>query len=377
MIELAIKDLKEHRVRTLLTALGIFTAIAAIVSLGSISAGVNEMITSSTSLMGSNTIFVMKNFDLSEMMSGPPGSTVLESIKEDEIDSLRNIQGVKRAVPVISKMVSGMFAEVDGINMDDRDIFGAKDVQFDEGGWPDNEDKGAAIGYFVAKSMKVGIGDYIKLNGYDVEVMGVLKEGSGSYDMVIAIPYVYAGEIYDMPGEANQVLIEPEGASQIDDIKNTIIEEHDTLTVYTVKDAVSRAQESMATLNIMTYGIGFIASIVAAIGIIITMYTSVMERRRQMGIMKAIGAERRVILKQILEEGIIVSVISSAAAVAISYVMVDIMNAALFGGARLAIVTPALAAGGIAYGVIITIIFSLYPAWVAINTDPIDAIRNG
>ena len=73
MIDLAFKDLKEHKVRTILTALGIFIAITAIVSLGSISTGVNELITSSTSLIGADTIFVMNELDLSEMM-GPGGA---------------------------------------------------------------------------------------------------------------------------------------------------------------------------------------------------------------------------------------------------------------------------------------------------------------
>jgi putative ABC transport system permease protein len=144
-----------------------------------------------------------------------------------------------------------------------------------------------------------------------------------------------------------------------------------------MEDALSMMEEATTTLNVMTFGIGFIASLVAAIGIIITMYTSVLERRRHLGIMKAVGAFRRTILIQILEEGLIISLFSSLLAVGISFFFVDILNNVLLGGANLALITPVLAIGAVAYGVILTLVSSLYPAWIAVKTDPINAIREG
>ena len=181
MLELALKDLKEHNVRTLLTAIGIVIAITAIISLGSISAGVNELVASSMSSIGSDKIFVMKRFDLSEI-SGPGVSFQIEDIERETVDAILSLPGVKRAVPVISKQLRGFF-EVDGIDMNEIDIFGAQDLEFEEGGWPENGDKGAAIGRLVANVLEVDVGDYIILNGKEVEVMGVFEEGSGAYDL--------------------------------------------------------------------------------------------------------------------------------------------------------------------------------------------------
>ena len=106
MLELALNDLKEHKVRTILTALGIFIAITAIVSLGSISTGVNELITSSTSMIGSDTIFVMKHFEF-EGMSGPPQNMIGE-MEADVVESIsshrpyRPALGIKKALEEIS-----------------------------------------------------------------------------------------------------------------------------------------------------------------------------------------------------------------------------------------------------------------------------------
>jgi putative ABC transport system permease protein len=374
MLDLALKDLREHKVRTILTALGIFIAITAIVSLGSISAGVNELVTSSTAMIGADTIFVMKHFDFSEM-AGPP-QEVIGEVEASVVEEIRDMPGVKRAVPIISRMYRGFF-EVDGLDMEHADLFGGEDLEFKEGSWPENDDKGAALGYLVANMADVVVGDYITLNKVEVEVMGIFEEGSGAYDMVILMPYDYVDEIYETDGGATQIMIEPQDISMVDEIKEMIEDEYDDLDAMTMEDALSMMEEMTGTLNIVTFGIGFIASLVAAIGIIITMYTSVLERRRQIGIMKAVGALRRVILQQILEEGLIISVISSLLAVGISFVFVDMLNNVLLGGTNLALITPALAGGAIAYGVLLTVLSSMYPAWVAVKTDPIRAIREG
>lgn len=375
MLDLAFKDLKEHKVRTILTALGIFIAITAIVSLGSISAGVNELITSSTGLIGSDMIFVMNEFDFSEMTTGPP-QDIIGEMEADVMEEISSMSGVKRAIPVISRMFMGFF-EVDGLDMDHVDIFGAADLEFKEGGWPENDDKGAALGFLPASMLDVTVGDYITLNKEEVEVLGIFEEGSGAYDLVILMPYDYMDEIYETEGGATQLMIEPEDITLVEEIKETIEDEHDDLDAMTMEDAMAMMEEMTGVLNIMTFGIGFIASLVAAIGIIITMYTSVLERKRQLGIMKAVGALRRTILIQILEEGLMISVVSSLIAVGVSFIFVDMLNNVLLGGTNLALITPALAIGAVAYGVMLTIMSSLYPAWIAVKTDPIKAIREG
>lgn len=375
MIDLALKDLKEHKVRTGLTALGIIIAITAILSLGSISAGLNELVTSSISDIGSDKLFVMKELDFSEF-SGPPTSWEIEDIEPETVDSIKSMSNVKRALPVIARQFGGFF-EVDGIDMDDKDMFGARDIEFKEGSWPENSEKGAAIGSVVANMLDVVVGDYMTLNKEEVEIFGIFEDDSGAYDLVVIIPYDYAEEIYEAEGKATQIMLEPEDISLVDEIKMSIKDEFDDLDVMTMEDAVSMMSEITGTLNVVTLGIGFVASLVAAIGIIITMYTSVLERRRQLGIMKAVGALRRTILIQVLEEGLIMSVFSSAIALLISFFFVDLINNVLLGGSKLAAITPWLAVGAVSYGIILTVLSSMYPAWVAVNTDPIKAIREG
>ncbi|MBN1897078.1 MAG: ABC transporter permease [Candidatus Aenigmarchaeota archaeon] len=373
MFDIAVRELASHRTRTILTAMGIFIAITAIVSLGSISTGLNELVTSTTGSIGADTIFVMKHFDMSDM-SGPPGSQSIEDISAEEVAEISKIPGIKRAVPVISRQIGGMF-EVDGIDIDDMDMFGVEGLEFEEGMWPDNDEKGAVLGKIVANSFDVTVGDTILLNKKEVEVVGIFEGESGSYDLVVLVPYEYANEIYEADRGATQIMLEPVDISMVDSIKSMIEDEHEDLDAMTMEDALSMMEEMTGTLNIMTFGIGFITSLVAAIGIIITMYTSVVERRQQIGIMKATGAYGRTILIQILEEGLVISLASSLLALVVSFFFVDMINNVLLGGASLALITPELAIGAVMYGVILTMLASLYPARIAVRTDPIKAIR--
>ncbi|MEM5872125.1 MAG: ABC transporter permease [Candidatus Aenigmatarchaeota archaeon] len=373
MLDLAIRDLKEHRLRSVLTILGIAIAITAIVSLGSISVGINELITSTSSGIGSDLIFVMKKFDISEMRM----NMQIEDIDKEKIEEIASIPNVKRAIPIISKNAPSFFGEVDAIDMDHLDLFGADNFVLKEGYWPDNDDKGAVLGSVIAKMLDVQVGDYIKLNNKDVEVFGIIEEGHGSYDIVIILPYKYGEEIYDMEGRATMVIIEPQDPSYVTSIKNAIEDEYDDLMAMTMEEGLEMAKEMTNTLNIFTFGIGFISSLVAGIGIIITMYTSVLERRRDLGIFKAVGAFRRTIFKQIIEESIILSLIGSFIGLFLSYFFVDLINKFLLGGTNLAIITPIFGLSAILYGIGLSILFSLYPAWLAVKIDPIQAIREG
>jgi putative ABC transport system permease protein len=374
MIDIALKELTAHRMRTVLTGLGIFIAITAIVSLGSISAGVNNLVTTTTSSVGSDTIFVMKATDLSHM-SGPPGSQTSDLTAED-VAAISSLPGVKRAVPVITRTI-GSFTGVRGISIDDIDLLGKQDTGFKEGGWPENENMEAAIGYVAANTMGVGVGDYLMLNGKEVQVTGIFEEGSGAFDLVVVLPYEAANDIFNVDGGATQVVVEPDDVSIVNELKQSIEGEIDGVTAMTMKETLSMMQDMTETLNIMTFGIGFIASLVAAIGIIITMYTSVVERRKQIGIMKATGALGWAIMKQVLEEAAIISVVASLLAVLSSLFMVALLNQLLLGGTQIAVVTPGLAAGAVAYGIVLTLLSALYPARMAVKVEPITAIREG
>ena len=120
--------------------------------------------------------------------------------------------------------------------------------------------------------------------------------------------------------------------------------------------------------------IGAIAAFVGGLGIMNTMVMAVIERRREIGVMKAVGATKRTVLMQILQESVILSLIGGftglAAGTAAS------LSIGLFtSGAISGLVTPYLAAGSILFALAIGLVGGIYPAYRAAGLDPVEALR--
>jgi putative ABC transport system permease protein len=372
MIDLALNDLREHKLRTGLTILGVIIAIASIVSLGSISAGMNLIIESGMKQLGSGMIIVSQKTEINFQTS-----TSIRNIDESLIDEFKQISGVARVAPIVRKFSQ---ISVIGIDPENVDMFSLENIKFEEGGWFEKDQYEVVIGKAISDSMNLKVGDTITIRNKEFEVVGVFEDtgssgGTGGFNFIVAMPYAVAQEIYDMKGEANAIIIKPDSISDTKAIKNEINERYDDLQAMTTEDLMKRAQNMINRIGIITIGIGVVTSIVAAIGIIITMITSIHERKKQIGIMKAVGAETNTILMQILEEGLIISVLGGIIGLLIGGLLVGVVNDVLLSNMKIASITFGLAAGAFFYGIFLSVVASLYPAWQATKVNPVEAMR--
>ena len=372
MLDMALKEFRIHRARTVLTSLGIIIAISAIVGLGSISSGINVMVEGTLSQIGADKIMVTKKMEFTGL-----GAPMAESFDEDVAEEIKQLDGVDDALPIVRTVYLGSIPVI-GADEKHREFMQFTDAVFKEGGWYDDADTDAIVlGKDLAEAQGLAVGDTMKFGKHAITVVGVIEAGEmRGANMMAIMPYREAQDVLDMEGKATLVIVKPTDISLTDSVKLQIRDEFDDFEAMTTEDILKSAQKIIGTLTVVTLGIGFIASLVAAIGIIITMMTSISERKRQIGIMKAVGAKGRDILVQVLQESVIISVASGMVGVAIGWVAVEGMNAALFAGIRLAVVTPLLAAGALSYGIALSLGSALYPAWKASKVDPIEAIRS-
>ncbi|MBC7130457.1 ABC transporter permease, partial [Candidatus Bathyarchaeota archaeon] len=147
-----------------------------------------------------------------------------------------------------------------------------------------------------------------------------------------------------------------------------------------------------STIELFLAGIAAISLLVAGIGIMNIMIVSLMERTREIGILKALGMKNRTVLLIFLSEAIIIGVLGAfigvAAGWSLSHLVVRVLN---FGGgnpfgggqpvsassgiAITPILTPQVFIGAIAFGVFVSVVFALYPAWRASKLNPVEALR--
>ncbi len=137
-----------------------------------------------------------------------------------------------------------------------------------------------------------------------------------------------------------------------------------------------------STIQLFLGGIAAISLLVAGIGIMNIMIVSLIERTREIGILKALGMKSRTVLTIFLGESVIIGLIGAIVGIILGWLLANVtarvLGSGVFGGGGFQItplLTPEVLAGALVFGVGISVIFALYPAWRASKLKPVDALR--
>ncbi len=377
MIDLAIKNILRQKSRTIITIVGIAIGIAAIVSLGSISSGLKAMVEEQLEqVSGQIMVYQETGASLLTVMSE---SRISESTAQEII----NTDGVKESALII--MESGYLGETSmfgmptlyeiGIEPGKEELYTAGLVEYEDGEGLEEDDTDAAIiGYTIAELFDLDVGDTIDIEGTDLEVKGIYEEyGDPGVDSGVLMPLETAKELLERD-DYSLIIVYPEDVKDAEDVANAIEDSVDGVTAVTTEELAKQVGKIIDQIQFFTLGIAGIAALVGGLGVANTMIMSITERRKEIGIMKAIGATRKFILFQIITESIIIALIGGIIGVLIG-------STGSFGirtlsqGLAAARVTPGLIIGSLGFAVFLGVIGGLYPAWKAANLDPVQTLR--
>jgi putative ABC transport system permease protein len=373
LLDLAIKNIFRQKTRTILTIVGILIGIAAVVALGSISEGMKVMMNQEMQFLG-GTIIVSSQGSSGFIMGGG-GS----EISKYDLANFEDFSGVKQVVPYVMRMGEiqigqGPSSEIIGIRPEDVDYFKNKGTELDSGRIIETGDTyQALIGYKYAEDHDLGIGDSIEVKKSSFEVVGIIEKTDTNMDNAIILPLETMMDTYNMENYQSAFII-PEDLSKIQDVTDDLKSSFDDFDFTTSNDIVKQMSRIVDMISVFTIGISSIAAIVGGLGVMNTMIMSVLERKREIGIMKAIGATNKFILTQILMESVMISLIGGILGLLIggigSYSLRLISS-----GLTEAKVTINLAIGSLSFAVSLGLFGGFYPAWKAAKLDPIEAIR--
>jgi putative ABC transport system permease protein len=373
LIELAIKNISRQKTRTILTTVGILIGIAAVVSLGSISEGMKSMMNEEMQFLG-GTIMVSSKGS-SSLMFGSGGS----EISKYDLANFEDFSGVKQVVPYVMRMGEikigqGPTVVIIGIRPDDVDYFKSKGTNIDSGRSIESGDTyQALIGYKYAEDNDLGIGDSIEIKKSSFEVVGIIEKTDSNMDNYVILPLDTMMDVYNTENYQSAFII-PDDLSKIQDIADDLKDSFDDFDFTTSNDIVKQMSRIMDMISIFTIGISSIAAIVGGLGVMNTMIMSVLERKREIGIMKAVGATKKYILTQILLESVIISFVGGFLGLLVGGVGSYSLRFVASGLAN-ARVTINLAVGSLSFAVFLGLVGGFYPAWSASKLDPIEAIR--
>ena len=154
------------------------------------------------------------------------------------------------------------------------------------------------------------------------------------------------------------------------------------VTVISSTAVLSLLSTIFGTVQLFLGGIAAISLLVAGIGIMNIMIVSLIERTREIGILKALGMKSRTVLSIFLGESVIIGLIGAVVGIILGWILANIvarvLASGIFGGGGFKVtplLTPEVLIGALVFGVGISVIFALYPAWRASKLKPVDALR--
>jgi putative ABC transport system permease protein len=385
--------------RSLLTLLGIAIGIMAIISLLALGEGMQQAVTGELSSL-SDVIIVSTGGNIFSSFGG--GGSTGEYFTQRDIADIERIQGIKE----VSTQLSGSgLAEYNGkttvLSLTGMEV-GVMTLQYasqnlEAGGFLNEGDQNKImIGYSIAHDTfdaDISVSGRIKINGEKFFVSGIFgKQGMGgvSSDSIVLMS---SRDFKKLTGQSNISLIYlrvnnvNDAESIAATIQNAINENHgkkDFATATTMTSILKTVQNIIGILQLVLVGIASIALVVASIGIMNTMLTSVMERTREIGIMKAIGATTRDIMSIFIIEGVLMSGVGGTIGIvlgvfgsqALTLILGSFMS--MGGGSSfqlVPIITITSVVLAVAVSLIVGILSSLYPAWKAARMSPIEAVR--
>lgn len=397
---LIFKRFAHRKLRSWLTMLGIFIGVAAVVSLISLGEGLETAVADQFSILGSDKIFVQP-----KGVQGPPGSGTANNVLTDkDVEVVSNSKGVKIASGFVSKTGQIEFREEVVFQF----VYGV-DASGDEGhlvsetfgqdlligrNLREQDTNKVIIGYnyYGGKifERKVGLRDILIIEGKEFKVVGVNdKVGNPFDDGAVILVRDIARELYFMGDEVDQVMAQVDVGFKVENValeieKNlrnsrNLKKGKEDFDVQTPEQILESFGTILSIVQAVLVGIAAISLIVGGIGIMNTMYTSVLERTREIGIMKSIGASQGDILTLFLLESGLLGMIGGLIGVFIGvglgegisyFVRIGLGNELLKAEFEVSLIL-----GALLFSFLIGLLSGFFPALSASKKQPVEALR--
>ena len=396
---LALRNLAKRKRRAALTMLGIFIGISAVVALVALGQGLQQTINAQFEKVGADKIVVQaKEIGFGDEKA--PGK-----LGKRELSVIKKVNGVMQVAGHLMHAVQVEFNEVQRtlyvMSVPDRQ----KEVELMNsfGTW--EPEKGrllthkdrekVVVGYNLANrnlfKKNIFAGNKIRINGELFEVIGTLKRiGDPVSDSAIIIPEEDGRRVINNSEAPYAMIIAKVGAGESPEIvaerteKELRQDRHqkegkEDFTVQTSTDLIESFNKVLSIIQVVFAGIAAISLVVAGIGIMNTMYTAVLERTQEIGVMKAIGAKNSDVLLLFLTESALIGLAGGIAGVLIGIGIskgVEFFVNTAFGAGTITAVYPVyLIAGSLLFSAFIGTISGVLPARRAAKLKPVDALR--
>jgi putative ABC transport system permease protein len=383
----AVKNLKHRKLRSLLTALGVVISIASLVALLAISGGLQTAIKEQFTKLGSDRLFVF-------VEGGEAG--VREGLTKRDVETIEDVGAFKFVIPYLfipsAKFEYNreeQYSMLSAWPAEDKEIWEAYDLDFKEGaGFRKGQKNVAVFGSYAAEHLfdkKISARNKFLINGRKFEVVGVLKSvGNKQDDSQIYIPLDTARDVFNKPTEVSFIEMTIKPGEDINAVAERVQRKlerqrkNDDLNIFTPMQILRFLNVILGAVQGILLAIAAVSLIVGAVGILNSMYTGVLERTKEIGIMKSVGATNKVVMSLFLAEAGMIGLVGGILGVVMGYLLAfGVGQTAAAAGFLLLKVRldPVLIMGALLFATLVGMVSGVLPARQAARLHPVDALR--
>jgi putative ABC transport system permease protein len=396
-IETGLRSLLGHRLRSVLTTLGILFGVAAVIATVGIGQASSDSVTARISSLGTNLLTVSPGSTVSAGVSGGAGSA--NSLTMADVAGLSDKQNAPD-IQAVAPVSQGRESLVSSSSNWSTTVSGSTD------GWLTANARSMGSGIFIssadvntraqvivlgattASNLGVGVGDLITVKQIPFQVIGILastgSQGFGNPDDLAVVPLTTAqDELVGGVGSVQRILLSATSSATLGsaylEANQILLQTHGItnpgqadFSITSQTQVLSTAQAVTQTLTILLASVAAISLLVGGIGVMNIMLVSVTERTSEIGLRKALGATPFDLFRQfVIEAGALTAVgglLGVATGLAVGYIVPRAANIAVH-------ITPTPVAIAVIVAVAVGLIFGVYPALRAARLAPIEALR--
>jgi len=374
MFKTAWRSISRRKFRSALTTLGVVIGISTIVSLMTLGYGMRHQVeTTLNEILGAGII----------VSSSGGGVDIPEYVQS----FILQVPGVNECVPVITTMMKMGEEPILTVGIDPDQALKLYHVTLEEGEIPEKEEGDAVVfGVSTASRFGIKVNDTVTLSptsggkSKTFKVVGLLRSvGAGEMDIGCFMSLETAQDMLGKEGYVSAFLVRLQNPQLGEEVEQALKQMFPKAEITRQEELMRQIDRIMSIINGVLLALAAVSLGVGGLGILNTVMMSVHERRREIGMLKAVGAERWHVLLLFLSEALIISLIGGGIGCGIGLAGVYLIQwfvSAL--GLELTIpllISPSILAGAILIAAGIGVIAGLYPSWQAANVPPVEALR--
>ena len=362
MDNLVTSNIRQRPIRTLVSVAGIALGVCLVMLFTGLARGMSNELRRRATNVRAELIFMR------------PGAVQLTAMTANldtrYTDRLKAIEGVEEAIPVIrhfSQGTSGIGIEqIDGVPWDAYAQLNGISLVAGQGPLNLNE---VVIDQTKARNNNYSVGDTLKPFGTDpYRIVGIYSPESGAR---VKMTLEAMQQALEAEGKCTFIFVKLRNPDQLPEVAARIDRELPGNTIQPTREVFASFEQSIPYLGVFLRVLVGLAAVVSALVVMLAMYTTITERTREIGILKAMGASRGYIVGIIEKEAILISVIGLVAGFAVSMIAGYLISKT-YGLVFEYSWTWALVAAAI--GLVGGVVGALYPAWRASNLDAVNAL---